>query len=80
MSDPGRKPSDVQDDGEFRYAVLSPKAASESGKPGTDAKRFIDETTAPVRRRAQRVRAEGGVRGHRRHPEMRAGGGRSRHR
>jgi len=48
------KPSDVQDDGEFHYAVLSPKATSESGKPSTEAKRFIDETTAPDRPRVYR--------------------------
>lgn len=46
------KPSDIEDDGEFHYAVLGPKAASESGKPGAEAKRFIDETTAADRPRA----------------------------
>lgn len=48
------KPSDIQDDGEFRYAVLGPRAASESGKPSSEAKRFIDETTAPDRPRVYR--------------------------
>lgn len=48
------KPGDVQDDGEFHYAVLGPKAASESGKPSTEARRFIDETTGPDRPRANR--------------------------
>ena len=48
------KPSDIQDDGEFHYALLSPRAAAESGKPSTDAKRFIDETTAPDRPRVYR--------------------------
>ena len=47
-------PRDVQDDGEFHYAVLGPGAASESGKPSTEAKRFVDETTAPDRPRANR--------------------------
>ena len=47
-------PRDIQDDGEFHYAVLGPSAASESGKPSTEAKRFIDETTAPDRPRANR--------------------------
>ena len=47
-------PRDVQDDGEFHYAVLGPSAASESGKPSTEARRFIDETTAPDRPRANR--------------------------
>ena len=48
------KPSDIQDDGEFHYAVLGPSAAAESGKPSADAKRFIDETTAPDRPRVHR--------------------------
>ena len=48
------KPNDVQDDGAFHYAVLGPKAASESGKPSAEAKRFIDETTAPDRPRVHR--------------------------
>ena len=39
-------------DGEFRYAVLGPKTASESGKPSVEARRFIDETTAADRPRA----------------------------
>ena len=47
-------PRDVQDDGEFHYAVLGPSAASESGKPSAEARRFIDETTAPDRPRANR--------------------------
>ena len=48
------KPSDVQDDGEFHYAVLSPRAASDSGKPSAEARRFIDETTGPDRPRIYR--------------------------
>jgi len=44
--------SDIEDDGEFHYAVLGPRAASESGKPSAEAKRFIDETTAADRPRA----------------------------
>ncbi len=39
------KPNDVEDDGEFHYVVLGPKAASASGKPSAEAKRFLDETT-----------------------------------
>jgi hypothetical protein len=49
---PGR-PSDVEDDGLFHYVVLGPKAASESGKPSPEARRFIDETTGPDRPRAR---------------------------
>ena len=48
------RPQDIADDGEFHYAVLGPKAASESGKPNTEAKRFINETTAPDRPRVYR--------------------------
>ena len=48
------RPRDIEDDGEFHYAVLEPKAASESGRPSAEAKRFIDETTAPDRPRVSR--------------------------
>jgi hypothetical protein len=40
-------PKDVEDDGEFHYVVLGPKAASESGKPSSEAKRFLEEKTGP---------------------------------
>lgn len=46
------RPADIEDDGEFHYAVLGPKAASD-GKPNAEAKRFIDETTGPEKPRAQ---------------------------
>ena len=49
-----RAPRDIQDDGEFHFAILGPQAASESGKPSADAKRFINETTAADRPRANR--------------------------
>jgi len=39
------KAKDIEDDGAFHYAVLGPSAASESGKPSTEARKFIDETT-----------------------------------
>jgi hypothetical protein len=48
------KPRDIEDDGEFHYAVLGPKAASDSGKPSAEARRFIDETTGPDRPRVYR--------------------------
>ena len=48
------RPRDIADDGEFHYAVLGPQAASESGKPSAEAKRFIDETTAADRPRVHR--------------------------
>ncbi|BAU49564.1 ATPase AAA [Sulfurifustis variabilis] len=46
------RPSEVEDDGEFHYAVLGPKAASEGGRPSPEAKRFVDETTGPEKPRA----------------------------
>jgi hypothetical protein len=48
------KPSDVKDDGAFRYAVLSPSAASDSGKPSAEARRFLDENTGPDNPRVYR--------------------------
>ncbi|MDI6858017.1 MAG: DUF499 domain-containing protein [Dehalococcoidia bacterium] len=48
------RPRDVEDDGEFHYVVLGPRAASESGKPSSEARRFIDETTGPDRPRVYR--------------------------
>ncbi len=47
-------PRDVRDDGSFRYAVLGPDTVSESGKPSSVAKRFLDETTGPARPRVHR--------------------------
>ena len=46
------RPADIEDDGDFHYAVLGPKAASD-GKPNAEAKRFIDETSGPDKPRAQ---------------------------
>lgn len=48
------KPKDIEDDGLFHYAVLLPSAASESGKPSPEAKRFLDETTGPEKPRVFR--------------------------
>jgi hypothetical protein len=45
------RPADIEDDGEFHYAVLGPKAAS-NGKPSAEARRFIDETTGSDKPRA----------------------------
>ena len=47
-------PKDVEDDGLFHYVVLSPKAASESGKPNAEAKRYLEETTGADRPRINR--------------------------
>ncbi len=48
------RPRDISDDGDFHYAVLGPTAASESGKPSAEVRRFINETTAPDRPRVNR--------------------------
>jgi len=48
------KPKDIEDDGLFHYAVLLPSAASDSGKPSAEAKRFLDETTGPDKPRVFR--------------------------
>ncbi|HBA39938.1 MAG TPA: hypothetical protein DCZ05_09410 [Deltaproteobacteria bacterium] len=48
------RPNDVKDDGTFRYAVLGPSAASESGKPSPEARRFLDETTGTDKPRVYR--------------------------
>jgi hypothetical protein len=40
------RPKDIEDDGDFHFAVLGPKAASDSGKPSAEARRFLDERTA----------------------------------
>ncbi len=45
------RPRDIGDDGDFHFAVLGPETVSRSGKPSTEAKRFIDETTGPDRPR-----------------------------
>src|SRR2546425_2837549 len=39
------KPRDIEDDGEFHYAILGPRAVSSPGRPGPEAQRFIDEKT-----------------------------------
>ena len=48
------RPRDISDDGDFHYAVLGQTAASESGKPSAEARRFINETTASDRPRVNR--------------------------
>ncbi|MGQ4808530.1 hypothetical protein NKDENANG_01913 [Candidatus Entotheonellaceae bacterium PAL068K] len=47
-------PRDVEDDGAFRYAVLGPSAACDSGRPSPLAKRFLDENTGPDNPRVYR--------------------------
>lgn len=48
------KPSDIEDDGEFHFAVLGPKCASMSGSPSAEAKRYLEETTGPDRPRVKK--------------------------
>jgi hypothetical protein len=48
------RPKDIEDDGEFHFAILGPKAVSSSGNPSAEARRFLDETTAPDRPRVYR--------------------------
>lgn len=41
------RPRDIDDDGDFRYAILGPRAASSPNRPNTEARRFLDENTGP---------------------------------
>jgi hypothetical protein len=40
-----KRPNDIDDDGEFHFAILGPRDMSDSGKPSSEARRYIDETT-----------------------------------
>ncbi len=40
-----KRPNDIEDDGEFHFAILGPRATSESGKPSAESRRYIDETS-----------------------------------
>lgn len=48
------KPKDIEDDGAFHFAILGLNAASESGKPSAEARRFLDDTTGPDKPRVYR--------------------------
>ena len=48
------RPRDVEEDGQFHFAVLAPSAASDSGKPSPEAKRYLDETTGAEKPRVYR--------------------------
>ncbi|MBT4822625.1 MAG: ATP-binding protein, partial [Lentisphaerae bacterium] len=48
------RPRDIEDDGQFHYGVLGPSAASDSGKPNSEAQRYLDETTGPEKPRVYR--------------------------
>ena len=49
-----QKPRDIEDDGEFHFAILGPSSSSDPGKPSPESKRFIEETTAKDRPRVFR--------------------------
>lgn len=48
------RPRDIEDDGQFHFAVLAPSTASDSGKPSPEAKRYLDETTGAEKPRVYR--------------------------
>ncbi len=48
------RPRDIEDDGEFHFAVLGPRAASDFSRSSAEAKRFLEETTAADRPRVYR--------------------------
>ncbi len=48
------RPADVPDDGELRFVILGPSAASTAGNPSTEARRYLNETTGPDRPRANK--------------------------
>jgi hypothetical protein len=41
------RPRDIEDDGDFHYAILGSKAASLAGNPSPEARRFLEEKTGP---------------------------------
>ena len=47
-------PRDLADNGEFRFAVLGPEAASDSGKPNPVASRYLSDTTGADKPRVYR--------------------------
>lgn len=48
------RPRDIEDDGEFHFAILGPKAASSPNRPSAEARRFLDEKTGPDSPRVHR--------------------------
>jgi hypothetical protein len=48
------KPSDIEDEGDFHFGILGPKAVSDPGKPNPESCRFINDTTGPDRPRVYR--------------------------
>ena len=48
------RPGDIEDDGEFHFAILPAAAVSNTSRPNRAARRFLDETTGPDRPRVRR--------------------------
>jgi Protein of unknown function (DUF499) len=48
------KPSEVDDDGDFRYVILGPKGASRPGSPSSEVRRFLTEKSGPEAPRVYR--------------------------
>ncbi len=48
------RPNDIEDDGDFHYAIMGPSASSESGKPSAESQRYIEETTSSDKPRVYR--------------------------
>lgn len=48
------RPRDIEDDGQFHFAVLAPSTASDSGKPNPEARRYLEENTGPENPRVYR--------------------------
>ncbi len=42
-----KRPADIDDNGELHFVTLGPIAASESGKPSAEAKKYLNEKTGP---------------------------------
>ncbi|MBN2007579.1 MAG: ATP-binding protein, partial [Anaerolineae bacterium] len=49
-----KAPRDVDDDGEFHYAILGPEAACDPGQPSDLARRILTETTTPEKPRVNK--------------------------
>ncbi len=42
-----RMPKDIEDEGEFHFVILGPKAASSANRPHPEARRYLDEKSGP---------------------------------
>jgi hypothetical protein len=48
------RPSEVEDDGQFHFVILGPSASSDPGRPSTESRRFLEETTSSDRPRVSK--------------------------